>query len=31
VCKSPYDDLAIAGGVVEVAGFLVWAWLTSKD
>ncbi len=31
VCKSPYDGLAIAGGIVEVAGFLAWAWLSSKD
>jgi hypothetical protein len=31
VCASPYDGLAIAVGVLEVAGFIVWAWLSSKD
>ena len=31
VCKSPDNGFAIAGAVVEVAGFLVWAALSSKD
>jgi hypothetical protein len=31
VCRSPYNDLSIAGTVVGIAGFFALAWLTSRD